>query len=78
MLVASSEPSRLKFGSVPVLIAQGDQDATVFKAFTDQLNTSLTGNGSKVTYKVYPGVNHGAIPTAASKDVDAFIKGRLK
>jgi fermentation-respiration switch protein FrsA (DUF1100 family) len=77
-VLEDSEPSRLKFGSVPVLIAQGDADQTVFKSFTDQLNTSLTGNGSKVTYKVYPGVNHGAIPTAASKDADAFIKGRLK
>jgi pimeloyl-ACP methyl ester carboxylesterase len=73
-----SEPSRLKFGTVPVLIAQGDQDTTVFKQFTDQLNTSLAGNGSKVQYKVYPGVNHGAIVTAAQKDADAWLAGRFK
>ena len=77
-MLDESEPSRLRFGSVPVQIMQGENDATVFKAFTDQLNTKLGAGGNKVTYKVYPGVTHGGVVTAASKDADAFIKGRLK
>jgi alpha-beta hydrolase superfamily lysophospholipase len=72
-----SEPSRLKL-NVPVLLLQGDADTTVYKMFTDQLDASLVANGTRVTYKVYPGVVHGAIPTAASKDADAFLAGRLK
>ena len=72
-----SEPSRLKLGTVPVLMLQGDQDTTVFKAFTDQLDSKLVAGGSRVQYKVYAGVNHGAIVTAAQRDADVFLKGRL-
>lgn len=61
----------------PILIAQGTADATVFQAFTDQLNEELVSLGDDVDYEVFPGVTHGEIPAAAEADALAFFERRL-
>jgi alpha-beta hydrolase superfamily lysophospholipase len=61
----------------PVLIAQGDADTTVFKLFTDPLVSELSNLGDKVTYKVYPGVDHGGVVSAAEDDALAFYRSKL-
>ncbi len=62
----------------PVLIEQGEADATVFPSFTDQLNDKLEAKGAKVTYKKFPGVDHGAIVDKAAKHATAFIAKALR
>lgn len=62
----------------PSWIEQGDADGTVFKVFTDQLVDQYKTGGAKVTYKVYPGVSHGAVVNAGAKDATTWIKGRLR
>jgi alpha-beta hydrolase superfamily lysophospholipase len=61
----------------PVLIAQGDADATVYKAFTDPLVNELNAAGDDVTYSVYPGVDHGSIVAASEAEALAFYKAKL-
>jgi pimeloyl-ACP methyl ester carboxylesterase len=77
-LLDAQDPSHLKI-TTPLLIDQGSADSTVIPIFTDQLATELTKNGNKgLTYKKYPGVDHGAIVVAAAKDATAWIAKRLK
>jgi alpha-beta hydrolase superfamily lysophospholipase len=61
----------------PVLVAQGSADTTVFKQFTDLLVGELNGVGDKLTYDVYPGVDHGGIVAASEAKVLAFYKAKL-
>ncbi|HEU4802707.1 MAG TPA: alpha/beta fold hydrolase [Solirubrobacterales bacterium] len=61
----------------PVLLAQGGADTTVFPTFTDMLNGELDKLGDEVTYKTYPGVNHGAIVAAAEANALSFFEKRL-
>ena len=63
--------------TAPMLVAQGDADTTVFKTFTDQLVNELNGAGDKVTYDVYPGVDHGGVVAASEADALAFFKSQL-
>jgi pimeloyl-ACP methyl ester carboxylesterase len=64
----------------PVRIQQGEADTTVFKAFTDPLVADYRARGVKVTYKTYPGVDHGgAVKNAKSaSDATSYIKSRLR
>ncbi len=64
--------------AAPILVAQGDADGTVFKAFTDQLVTELGGLDNAVTYETYAGVDHGGVVAAAEPDAMAFFESRLK
>jgi pimeloyl-ACP methyl ester carboxylesterase len=61
----------------PVLLAPGGADTTVFPTFTDMLNGELDKLGDEVTYKTYPGVNHGAIVAAAEANALSFFEKRL-
>jgi pimeloyl-ACP methyl ester carboxylesterase len=61
----------------PVLLAQGGADTTVFPTFTDMLNGELDKLGDEVTYKTYPGVNHGASVAAAEANALSFFEKRL-
>jgi acetyl esterase/lipase len=76
----ANDPAILLFRSSPVRIEQGASDTTVIPAFTDLLVKDLKGRAKQVkardviTYKKYPGVDHGGIVTAAAKDATAFIK----
>jgi acetyl esterase/lipase len=58
----ANDPETLKIAG-PVLIEQGKADTTVFPNFTDQLSSELKGRGVKLTYKTYPGVDHGGAVT---------------
>lgn len=64
--------------SAPIVIAQGEADATVFKQFTDLLKDELVDLGNNVTYDTYPGVGHADIVIAAENDSMAFFQQRLK
>jgi pimeloyl-ACP methyl ester carboxylesterase len=63
--------------SAPVLLLQGLADGTVFPAFTNTLNTELNAKGDNVTYKTFPGVDHGGVVPAGQPDAAAFYKKRL-
>jgi Secretory lipase len=63
----------------PILIDQGSADTTVIPMFTDLLVADLAKRGAKaLTYKKYPGVDHGGITTAAARDATAWIAKRLR
>jgi fermentation-respiration switch protein FrsA (DUF1100 family) len=62
----------------PVLILQGEADTTVFPVFTNQLVGELRGTGDVVTYRTYPGVQHGAIVARGGSVADAFLAARLR
>ena len=57
-------------------IQQGEDDTTVFKTFTDQLVAGYSSRVKKLTYKTYPGVDHGgAVKDAKSaKDATSYIR----
>jgi fermentation-respiration switch protein FrsA (DUF1100 family) len=61
----------------PVLVAQGEADSTVFMFLTTQLASELLDLGDKVTYKTYPGVDHGGVVSAAEGDVMRFFRSQL-
>jgi pimeloyl-ACP methyl ester carboxylesterase len=73
----ANDPETLKIRT-PVEILQGTADTTVLPLFTDPLVKSLRGNGAKVTYKKYDGVNHGGVVTAADADALAFARRQLR
>jgi pimeloyl-ACP methyl ester carboxylesterase len=75
-IVSGNDPEDLTI-KVPLFIAQGKADTTVFPTFTDQTVADLKGRGTKVTYKQYDGINHTSIPQASVKDTDKFIDRRL-
>ena len=58
---------------VPLLIAQGSSDSTVFPSYTDQTVSDLEGRGAKITYDKYPGVDHTGVVEASRVDAEAFI-----
>jgi pimeloyl-ACP methyl ester carboxylesterase len=76
-VVGQSDPEHLAIRT-PVRIEQGDADTTVFKAFTDGLVDEYRKAGLKVTYAVYPGVNHRGAVDAGAKDATSYIRQRLK
>jgi hypothetical protein len=63
-----------------VRIQQGEADTTVFKAFTDQLVAGYSQRAMDLTYKTYPGVDHGgAVENAKSaRDATSYIRSRLR
>jgi dienelactone hydrolase len=75
--IAVSDPEHLAI-ETPVRIEQGDADATVFKSFTDQLVADYQSAGVDVSYKSYPGVNHGGVVDTAAKSATDYIRSRLK
>jgi pimeloyl-ACP methyl ester carboxylesterase len=78
-LSQNADPDGLKIRT-PVQIQQGEADATVFKTFTDQLVAGYSSNVKRLTYKTYPGVDHGgAVKDAKSaKDATSYIRKHLK
>jgi dienelactone hydrolase len=61
----------------PIQIEQGESDTTVFKVFTDKLKDELVAAGNQVTYKTYPGIDHGGVVTAGESDALAFFQQML-
>ena len=61
-------------------IQQGEADTTVYKTFTDQLVAGYSSRVKKLTYKTYPGVDHGgAVKNAKSaKDATSYIRKHLR
>jgi pimeloyl-ACP methyl ester carboxylesterase len=78
-LTQRADPAELKIRT-PVRIQQGVDDTTVFKTFTDQLVSGYKSRVKKLTYKTYPGVDHGgAVKDAKSaKDATSYIRKHLK
>lgn len=60
-------------------VQQGESDTTVFKTFTDQLVAGYSEGAVDLTYKTYPGVDHGGIVTGArpAREATSYIKSRL-
>ncbi|MEO8690175.1 MAG: alpha/beta hydrolase [Solirubrobacteraceae bacterium] len=78
-LAQQVSPDKLKIRT-PVQIQQGEADTTVFKTFTDQLVAGYSSTVKKLTYKTYPGVDHGgAVKNARSaKDATSYIKSHVR
>jgi hypothetical protein len=76
-VVAANDPEDLRPKS-PVRVEQGATDATVFKAFTDQLVDDYETNGVPVSYRVYDGVDHRGVVSAGAADASRWIKARLE
>ena len=74
----ANDPETLKVRS-PVQIEQGTADGTVLPMFTNQLVPALKGNGAKVTYKTYDGLDHAGVVVKAKPAADAtsFVRSRL-
>jgi pimeloyl-ACP methyl ester carboxylesterase len=74
----AQDPSHLKI-TTPLVIEQGTADTTVLPLFTDALDRDLRANGVKLTYKKYPGVDHGGIVLTPKPQNDAYtyVKKRL-
>lgn len=63
----------------PTLIAQGTNDIFVLKSTTDALVSKLgTQSAPTLTYKTFPGADHGTIITQATPEVLAFLAARLR
>ena len=76
-VVSANDPETLRL-KTPVQVEQGVDDGTVFKSFTDQLVSEYEANGVNVTYKTYPGVDHGGVVKAGAGSAAKFIRNRLK
>ena len=76
-VVAANDPEELR-PRTPVRVEQGATDATVFRAFTDQLVAKYEADGVPVTYRVYDGVDHGGVVTAGAADASRWIRARLR
>ena len=78
-LAQRADPDALKIRT-PLQIQQGVDDGTVFKAFTDQLAAGYSAGVGKLTYKTYPGVDHGGIVTKAkpARDATSYVRSRLR
>lgn len=76
-LLSANDPEDLTI-RVPVLLAQGESDTTVFPAFSDQTVAALRSRGTKVTYDKYPGVDHGGVVQASAKAAERFIDHLLE
>ena len=74
----ANDPETLKIKG-PVQIEQGKADTTVLPQFTDSLNVDYKKAKLDVTYKTYPGTDHGGVVTksAPAKAATAFVKNEL-
>ena len=72
-----NDPENVKIRT-PVRVEQGDADATVLKPFTDQLVDEYEAKDYKVTYEVYPGIDHAGVVNAGAPDATKWIRGRFK
>lgn len=75
-VLAAMNPGSLKL-HVPLLLAQGSADGTVFPMYTDMLDKELTAGGASIEDKTYPGVDHGGIVKAAEPAALAFFAKRF-
>jgi fermentation-respiration switch protein FrsA (DUF1100 family) len=64
--------------SVPILLAQGLSDTTVFPFLTNQLDDELRARRNRVRYRTYPDVEHVGIVAAADEPTRRFFGARLK
>lgn len=64
--------------AVPILMAQGLSDTTVFPFLTNQLDGELRARMNKLRYLTYPDVEHVGIVGAADVATRKFFKARLK
>lgn len=63
--------------TAPAFIAQGTADVFVPEHLTSQLVNTLAGRGDSVSYRVYPGSDHGSIVLDARADALAFMAARF-
>jgi pimeloyl-ACP methyl ester carboxylesterase len=72
-----SDPENLKIKS-PVAVEQGGADSTVFPGLTQDLVKQYRGRGTKVDYKEYKGVSHGAVVVSAADHATKYLKKHLR
>jgi pimeloyl-ACP methyl ester carboxylesterase len=76
-LNAKVDPEGLRI-KTRVRVEQGEADATVFPAFTDQLVQEYTRHHVPVTYKTYDGIDHAQVVAGApAADATKWIRARL-
>jgi predicted esterase len=67
-----------KLKDVPLLIIQGDADALVQPARTQQLVEEIKGLNYRVEYKLLPGLDHGSIIGGSMPDVFQFFAAHTR
>jgi len=61
----------------PILLLQGDADSTTPPMLTLTLKNQLAAWGNDLTYKTYPGADHGTVILDAQPDVMDFFQAKL-
>jgi pimeloyl-ACP methyl ester carboxylesterase len=61
----------------PLFVIQGDQDALVPKALTDQFVARACAAGDRLDYRVYPGQDHIGARDVSVRDVQAWMAARV-
>jgi fermentation-respiration switch protein FrsA (DUF1100 family) len=74
----ANDPEDLKVPG-PIQVEQGKNDTTVFPTFTDTLVSDYGKAHLKVTYKTYPGLDHGGVVTNSKSAGDGlkFVEKEL-
>ncbi|PTL59454.1 lipase family protein [Paraconexibacter algicola] len=71
-------PETLRFGRIPVYVAQGTADQTVLPVFTRSLVAKLRAGGARsVSDRTFSGADHGTIITRAAASSTAWMARRL-
>jgi len=61
----------------PVLVLQGESDATALPFYTDMLVGELIDEGDDVDYRTYPGIDHGGVVPAGEDAAMEFFQQQL-
>ncbi|MGI8552860.1 MAG: alpha/beta hydrolase family protein [Dehalococcoidia bacterium] len=59
--------------STPLLVLEGDADNIVWQSAVTPVVEQMIANGSPVTYKTFPGADHGSVLAAGAPDMLAFL-----
>lgn len=63
--------------TAPTLVVHGAADFSVQEPVTASFVANMASRGSDVTYRTYPGADHGSIVLAAKADVLAYLAARF-
>ncbi len=75
--IEAGDPDDLRIRT-PVRILQGTADTTVLPVFSELLRDDYRGRGNPVSYRAFPGADHGAIVTAAARDATRRLRAWLR
>ena len=75
-LIARNSPGDARI-DVPILITQGNDDKLVIPAITSEYVQHLCGEGERVDYRSYPGIDHVHAGPRTANDVASWVAQRF-